>query len=221
MTRKFDGVLFDLDGTLLDTLQDIGDAMNRALAARGFPVHPIEAYKMFVGDGARRLAERAAPADHRHPDTVTALLAAYREEYRDAWNVATRPYEGIAEMLDALSHRDLRLGILSNKPHRETVKCACHYFPKDRFTVVLGQREHVARKPDPSGALEAAHALGVEPRRILYVGDTATDMETARAAGMFPLGVTWGFRPESELIAHGAQVIIRHPGELCRVVDGR
>jgi phosphoglycolate phosphatase len=218
---RFLGVLFDLDGTLLDTLKDIGDAVNRALAARGFPTHPTAAYKEFVGEGARRLVERALPEAHRGDALVREALAEYRRDYGERWNVATRPYEGIPEMLDGLAARGVRLGVLSNKPHAETLKCVRGYFPATPFRAVLGQRDAVARKPDPAGAREAARELDLPVEKILYAGDTAVDMETARAASMFAVGVTWGFRPESELRAHGAQAVAHHPREITTLVDAR
>lgn len=211
MTR---GVLFDLDGTLLDTLEDIGGSVNRVLARRHLPVHPIAAYRDFVGDGARVLIQRALPEGRRDEATVRDGLTEYREVYARHWNESTRPYDGIPDLLDALSERALKLGILSNKPHDMTRRCVAHYLARWSFAAVLGQREEVARKPDPSGALEAARLMGLHPADILYVGDTATDMETAAAAGMFSVGVTWGFRPEAELRAHGARAVAHHPSEI-------
>lgn len=211
---KFDGVLFDLDGTLLDTLQDLGDSVNRVLAARGWPTHGLEAYRYFVGEGARTLVERAIPPAQRARETVASALAAYRADYERNWNVATRPYDGVPEMLASLQRRGAVLGVLSNKPHAMTVRCIEGYFPGVPFPALLGQRDEVARKPDPAGAFEAARLMAAEPGRILYVGDTGTDMQTAKAAGMFALGVTWGFRPEQELRSHGADAVAHHPSEI-------
>jgi phosphoglycolate phosphatase len=216
---RFDGVLFDLDGTLLDTLQDLGDSVNRVLAARGWPVHTLEDYRYFVGEGARTLISRALPEGHRDPATVNAALAAYRADYQQKWNVATRPYDGIPELLAALRRRGLVLGVLSNKPHAMTVKCIEGYFPGVPFRALLGQRDSVAHKPDPAGAFEAAHLMDVAPGRMLYIGDTGTDMQTACAAGMFALGVTWGFRPEAELRENGAAAVVRRPAEVLTVLD--
>lgn len=215
-SSSFEGLLFDLDGTLLDTLRDLGESLNRVLARHGWPVHPVDAYRYFVGDGALALVQRALPEAHRDEATVQQCLAEYREVYTAHWRDTTRPYDGIPELLDALTARGLVLGVLSNKPHVMTRKCVDEYLGRWTFRAVLGQREEVARKPDPTGALEAARLMACDPRHILYVGDTATDMDTARAAGMFPLGVTWGFRPESELSEHGARAIARHPSEILR-----
>lgn len=217
--RRFAACLFDLDGTLLDTLRDLAESVNEALRRHGFPEHPLEAYRYFVGDGARMLVTRALPADQREPAFVDAFLAEYRSIYEQRWNIHTRPYAGVPELLDALVSRGLALGILSNKPHEMTQRCVEGYLSRWPWKCVLGQRESVARKPDPSGALEAAERMGVRPEAVLYVGDTATDILTARAAGMFSAGATWGFRPESELREAGADRIVHHPRDVLNVLD--
>lgn len=219
MTPTYRAVLFDLDGTLLDTLDDLGDSINRALIRLGCPTHGREAFRYFVGEGVRMLVERALPADRRDPATVETMLQLYREEYRKGWNLKTCIYDGIPEMLDDLIVRKLALGVLSNKPHDMTAQCVEGYLARWPFAVVFGQREHVARKPDPQGALEAADVMGVKPSEVLYLGDTATDMDTARAAGMFAVGATWGFRPVEELLAHGAHAIVNHPRELASLIS--
>lgn len=218
-TPRFRAALFDLDGTLLDTLRDLGESMNTVLQRRGWPTHPIDAYRWFVGEGASALVARSFPEAHRDDATVKAGLAEYRAVYERHWNAHTRPYDGIPEMLDALAARGMALGILSNKPHGMTVRCVEGYLAHWHFACVLGQRDAVARKPDPAGALEAARLLGHAPEHILYLGDTATDMDTARAAGMFAVGATWGFRPETELRAHHALAIVHHPREVLSLVD--
>jgi phosphoglycolate phosphatase len=210
----YQAVLFDLDGTLLDTLADLGNAMNRVLAARGFPTHPLDAYCYFVGEGARVLVTRALPEDRRDAATIESCLAAFAADYDQNWQVETQPYPGVAELLDALTARGLKLAVLSNKPHEFTVRCVSQLLPHWRFDAVLGQRERTPRKPDPAGAFEIAAWLKIPPTNFLYLGDTFVDMETARAAGMFPVGVLWGFRPVEELQASGAQVLIARPGEL-------
>lgn len=215
---KFDAVLFDLDGTLLDTLRDIGDACNRVLAERGYPPHPIEAYRYLVGDGARMLWARALPEGQRDDETIDACLAAYIDEYARGWNVNTQPYEGVGEMLDAIVSHGLQLAVLSNKPHPFTVQCVQTFLARWPFHTVRGQDEQFPRKPHPASALHVAKQLGTSPDRVLYIGDTATDMQTAAAAGMFPVGVLWGFRERTELEANGARRIIGHPRELLSLV---
>jgi len=210
----YQAVLFDLDGTLLDTLEDIGNAMNRVLATRGFPTHPIDAYRSFVGDGMVMLVTRALPENKRDEETIRSCLEVYRADYGRTWNVKTRPYDGVAALLDALTARGLKRAILSNKPHEFTQRCVTELLSDWSFDVVLGQRDGVPLKPDPTGALEIAHTLGIPPAAFLYLGDTPVDMQTATAAGMVPVGVSWGFRTPEELRSSGAQALIERPLEV-------
>jgi len=220
MTRmSYQAVIFDLDGTLLDTLEDIGATVNRVLSARGFPVHPIDAYRFFVGDGVAKLIERALPADKQDAETVRSCLEAYREDYDQHWNVKTRLYDGVSAMLDALTDLGLKLAILSNKPHEFTERCVREYLSQWSFDVVFGQRDGVPLKPDPAGALAIAHILGIPPAACLYLGDTAVDIQTAIAAGMTPVGVLWGFRPAQELQESGAQILIEQPIETLGLLE--
>lgn len=215
----YDAVLFDLDGTLLDTLDDIADAANRALTACGLPGHPVEAYKQFVGDGVKVLIQRIVPADRQDAKTMQRCVEAYRQEYSRNWNAKTRPYAGVAEMLDAVKGRGLKIAVLSNKPDDFTQQCVNALLPQWSFDMVMGAIDGRPNKPDPSGAIEVAHRLGVAPRRFLYVGDTGTDMKTARAAGMMAAGVLWGFRERDELEEGGAQHVIARPRELMGLLE--
>jgi phosphoglycolate phosphatase len=195
--RRPRGVIFDLDGTLADSLEDIASAMNRTLAAHGFPVHPISAYRTFVGEGVRKLVERALPADREH--LRDAFLAAYQADYAEHLLDATRLFPGIPEVLDGLSAAGIPMGVLSNKtdlPTRQMVEALCGRW---KFGAVVGERPGVPRKPDPSSALALADALGAPPEAVAFVGDTSVDMLTARAASMRPVGVLWGFRPKEVL----------------------
>ncbi len=212
-------VLFDLDGTLLDTLEDLADSTNAALATLGFPTHPVDAYRIFVGNGIRYLAVRALPEGHRDDTTVDRCVRLTREEYGRRWDAKTRPYPGVPEMLDALVHRGVRMAILSNKPHAATNEVVAKLLPNWPFDVVRGAQEGVPLKPDPAAALDVAEALGTEPAEILYLGDTNTDMQTARAAGMRAVGALWGFRTVEELRAAGAQDIIGCPRDLLEVLS--
>jgi len=214
-----DAVLFDLDGTLLDTLADLGDSMNRALRAMGHPEHPLDAYRTFVGDGVRALAVRSLPGDAQDDETVERAIAGMQAEYSKRWAERTVPYAGVSEMLSELTGRVLPMAILSNKPDHFTKLIVAELLPHWKFAVVRGALPDVPRKPDPTSALDIAGELGVEPERILYVGDTNTDMQTANAAGMFPVGATWGFRTPEELRAHGAAVLIDRPAELIGLID--
>ena len=211
-------VLFDLDGTLLDTIGDLADSMNAALAALGHPTHPEEAYLRFVGDGVAELARRALPPARRDETSVRACIAAMKAEYAQRWDVRTHPYEGVPELLDALGARGIPVADLRNKMEDVTRVAVDHWFGLDRFAEVRGAREGVPRKPDPEAALAIAARLGVAPERVLYLGDTDTDMRTAVAAGMVPFGVLWGFRDEAELRENGARHLLRRPGELLAYV---
>ncbi|MBI5014256.1 MAG: HAD family hydrolase [Deltaproteobacteria bacterium] len=212
--RLCDAVLFDLDGTLLDSLEDLADSMNEVLRSAGFPGHSTAAYRYFVGDGMEVLVRRAVPADRADEAMVGACLAAMREEYGRRYAVKTRPYPGVPELLDGLEARGVRTAVFTNKPHDAAVQMVGKLLGRWRFEQVLGQRPGFPRKPDPSGALEVTRRMGLDARRFLYLGDTATDMLTARAAGMRPVGALWGFRTREELEAAGAEVLIETPPEL-------
>jgi phosphoglycolate phosphatase len=207
-------VIFDLDGTLLDTLQDIADACNAALARNGFPAHPVDAYRYFVGDGVPALVSRVVPPDRQDAVTLGKMASAYREEYQQRWNATTHPYAGVPELLDELTARGLVLAVLSNKPDDFTRRCVSEFLPRWQFSMVLGASAAHPPKPDPAGALHIAAKLNLPAGEFIYLGDTATDMRTATAAGMFPVGVLWGFRTAEELRSSGAVQIIEHPGEL-------
>jgi len=204
-------VLFDLDGTLVDSLEDIGDSMNTALSEMGLPNHSSSSYRGFVGDGVRVLAQRALPVGRRDDVTVDACVARMVAIYGARFDEKTRPYDGVPPLLDELRRRGLGLAVLSNKPHDLTVALVARLLGRWSFDPVFGERAGVPRKPDPSAALEVAGLLGLVPGEILYLGDTPIDMKTARAAGMPVLGVSWGFRDAAELIATGASAVVGHP----------
>lgn len=213
-------VLFDLDGTLLDTLDDIANAANAALAREAMPTHPAASYRQFIGDGVAMLFRRALPPDRDHPDArIERCVAHFHATYATAWNVATQPYPGIADLLDALAARHLPLAILSNKPDEFTQLCAHAHLDRWAWAAVVGQRDGIPRKPDPTSALRIARDLGLPPAEIVYVGDSSVDMRTARAAGMPAIGVSWGFRSVAELQATGASAIIDQPAELLPHLD--
>jgi len=186
-----DAVLFDLDGTLVDTLLDIAAAMNHVLAEFGCPIHPAKAYRGFVGHGVRELVTRALPATEGQP--IDAAAAAFLAYYDAHLVDHTRPFPGIPALLQALAGRGTRLAILSNKPDAQTQRIATTLLHATPFEIVRGQREGVPAKPDPVAALEMAAALGLEPERCTFVGDSPVDIETARNAGMCCIAVTWGY----------------------------
>ncbi len=216
----YEAVVFDLDGTLLDTLDDLAASINRVLGARGFPEHPVDAYRYFVGSGAYLLVSRALPDEERGDGMIDSCLADFTRDYSENWKVKTHLYDGIAELLDGLAGRSVRTAILSNKPHEFTVLCAREFMPRWEFEIVLGQRDGVPTKPDPAGALEIADRLGLEPCQVLYAGDSSIDMDTAVSAGMFPVGVLWGFRGKDELIEHGATATVENPTQLLDIIAG-
>lgn len=204
-------LVFDLDGTLADTLEDIAAAMNRALAAHGLPPHPADAYRRMVGEGAAVLAHRAVGA---REDLEAQVLEAYLRGYDQHIVDTTKPYPGVVALLDALAVRRVPLAVLSNKPDGATRAVVERLFGLARFVEVRGERQGSPRKPDPAVALELARALGFAPAKVAFVGDTAIDMRTASAAGMFPVGVRWGFRGERELRDAGARIVVEQPLEI-------
>lgn len=216
----FSAVIFDLDGTLLDTLADISHAANSVLEELGFGGHPVDAYRQFIGEGVNTLFLRALPAESRTEEVVAQCATGFKPHYERHWNVHTRAYAGIPETLAGLEHRGLKKAVLSNKPDLFTKKCVDEYLADYDFSIVLGQRPEVPRKPDPTGALEIARILDTTPDRCVYVGDTGIDMETAVRSGMYPVGVSWGFRPRQELEKAGAARMIESPLELLEIVDG-
>ncbi|MEW6355417.1 MAG: HAD family hydrolase [Planctomycetota bacterium] len=210
----FSAVLFDLDGTLLDTLDDLADSTNAVLERRGFPTHPVPAYRYFVGDGVVNLVLRVLPQDRRDEALVRACIGEMREEYGRRWADKTRPYDGVPELLDALVGRGIAMAVLSNKPDDFTRLCVEKLLPDWTFAVIRGVREDGRKKPDPTVALDIAEQVRVPPSEFLYLGDTNTDMQTAVAAGMFPVGALWGFREADELTTNGAKVLVERPMEL-------
>ncbi len=213
---KYKAVMFDLDGTLLDTLLDLAESMNSVLEKLGFPQHPVDKYRYFVGDGMKMLARRALPqsADEQ---TVLRCHELMREEYGSRWDKKTRPYDGILELLEELNGRNLILTVFSNKPDDFTRQVVAHFFRPGIFHIVMGAGQFPP-KSDPSGALYIAQQCSIETSSFLYVGDTNTDMKTAIGAGMFPVGVTWGFRSREELVNAGAKCTISRPDELLALV---
>jgi phosphoglycolate phosphatase len=211
---EYKAVIFDLDGTLLDTVDDIGDAANRVLSNRGYPTHSISTYRLFIGEGVRMLFTRALPEESCNPELINTCLKEFIEDYRSNYNVKTKPYRGVPELLEILRLRGLKLAILSNKPDPITKDCVDFYFSEWDFDVILGQHDALPRKPDPQGAFEVAKRLSIPPSDFVYLGDTAIDMKTAVSAGMFAVGVLWGFRSLEELKENGAHVVIDAPMQL-------
>jgi phosphoglycolate phosphatase len=218
--QRFRAVVFDLDGTLLDSLRDIADSMNTVLRRLGYPGYSVEDYKRLVGDGVTALIENALPAGAIGRHSVEDVGRMLGQEYVLNWNRHTRPYPGIPRLLDSLQERGVRLNILSNKLEEFTRLAAETFLGRWRFDKVIGFRPDLPRKPDPAGALSIAREAGIPAAEFLYLGDSDTDMQTAVAAGMYPVGALWGFRTEEELRAHGARALVRRPEEILSFFDG-
>ncbi len=206
-------IIFDLDGTLINSLDDLADTTNDALRAFGLPTHPVDPYRYFVGDGIMNLVRRAAPAGS-DDELVSRVCERAKQEYSRHWARKTRPYDGVMDMLKSLLKRNIPLLVLTNKPHEFAQQVMDHFFPDTPFARVQGSPPGAVAKPDPTLALALAKDLGLSPADILFMGDTKVDMLTARNAGMVPVGALWGFRPESELVENGAAVLLQHPMDL-------
>jgi len=212
-------VILDLDGTLLNTLEDLADSMNRVLQDRGLPIHPIEAFRYFVGNGAAMLVSRALPQERQNDELATDCLQAFRQEYQRNWNVKTKPYAGVPELLDGLTAKGVAMAVLTNKPQHFAELCVQAHFSKWRFTIILGQRDGIPMKPDPGGTREVMRCLDVPSQACVYVGDSDVDMQTALNADILPVGAAWGFRSEEELRAAGAAEVVGQPTELLTLLD--
>lgn len=217
MSTSLEAIVFDLDGTLADTLEDIANAVNRALDEHGLPPHPTDAYRELVGEGVGRLVERALPegSSASHDSVLDAVATHYVAHILDH----TAAYDGIPELLDTLTERGIPMAVLSNKPEPATRHIVDELFGGWPFVVVAGGRDGVALKPDPEPALEIARRMGVDASRVLYLGDTSTDMDTAVAAGMYPVGALWGFRDRDELVAHGARQLAARPADVLEIME--
>lgn len=219
MTMNYKAAIFDLDGTLIDSIADLADSANDMLASYGFPQHTIEEYRYFVGNGSRKLVERCLPAEQSaDPAFVDKALECYDRCYGNRLLNKTRPYEGILPMLEELQKKNIPLAICTNKQQFASDAIVEKLFPPGMFRENIGDREGMPRKPDPTKVLRIATDFGVTPEEVAYLGDTSTDMETARNAGFLPVGVTWGFRPREELEAAGAGILLESPMELLEKV---
>ncbi len=212
-------VIFDLDGTILDTLNDLADSMNRVLIELGCATHQIAAYRYFVGDGIEKLAFRVLPEDRRDSQTVDRCVEMMRQDYGQNWQKKTCLYDGIAEMLTSLSEKKIKLAILSNKPDNLTKTVVRHFFPQWNFEIIAGAREGIPKKPDPAGIFIIVKKFGFSRKEFLYLGDTSTDMKAARQAGIYSVGALWGFRTESELKQGGAMALLDKPMKLINYLE--
>ena len=213
-------VIFDLDGTLLDTLNDLAASGNEVLSTRGLSVHSADAYRNFIGHGMVNLVKRIFPPDHQPRDEaeVEQLLAEYRAAYAKRWKDTTTLFPGVEGLLDELAGLQIPIAVLSNKAHDFTLQCVRHFLGNWDWKAVYGVRENAGKKPDPTGALSAAAEMRVTPDRCWFVGDSDVDMLTAQNANMIPVGVSWGFRGVEELRGAGAAEILEHPNDLLQIL---
>lgn len=208
-------VIFDMDGTLVDTLQDLADATNKVLEAHALPTHPVDPFRYFVGSGVRELMLRAMPQDkQKDAALVTACVEELKAEYMQRWDKKAVVYDGVQDLIASLLDKGVPLAVCTNKPQQFATLFAERFFPDNPFAAVIGPVEGTPTKPNPFMPMEAARSVGVEPAECAFMGDSSVDMRTAVNAGMLPVGCLWGFRDEQELLETGAKIIISHPMEL-------
>ncbi len=215
---KFEAVIFDLDGTILDTIQDIADSMNTVLKKLGFPTFKTEDYYYFVGEGMDVLCKKVIPEPNNTPELVKECVEMLRIEYQKNWLNNTKPYPGIPELLVELDRRKIKMAVHSNKPDEFTKLYVQRLLPEIKFSIVIGANSTLPKKPAPDGAIYIAKELGIPPEEFIYLGDSAIDIKTALSAGMYPVGALWGFRTAEELIAAGAKKLINRPEELLEIL---
>ena len=212
---NYKAAVFDLDGTLVNSLDDLADSANATLRAHSFPVHEVEVYRYFVGNGSRKLIERILPEEYA---ADMAFVEQFMSEYKDCYaqNLLqkTKPYDGIMEMLAELRRRGIPMAVCTNKHQSAAETIVEALFPHDTFWEIIGDQEGLPRKPDPQKVLRIMRDFGVTGEQTAYFGDTDVDMDTARNAGAFAVGVLWGFRAREELVAHGADILLTHPMDL-------
>ena len=211
------GIIFDLDGTLLNTIEDLANACNYVLTTLGYKTHEVEKYKTFVGNGRYKLVERMLPEDRRDMENIEKALKLFDTYYEKHMIDMTKPYDGIMEMLDSLINRGINIAVVSNKPHEFTTEVVKNYFG-DRFKVVYGHKKNTKEKPDPWAVLEVIEEFNVNKDECLYIGDSEIDINTAKNAGVKSVGVEWGFRGKGELEAAGANYIVNKPEQILEIL---
>ncbi|MCP2026777.1 phosphoglycolate phosphatase [Flavobacterium sp. HSC-32F16] len=214
---KFKGIIFDLDGTLVNSLEDISDAMNIVLKGLNYPTHTYETYQYFIGSGLRNLVSKALPETNNSDEQIEICFECMVNEYREMCTVKTKPYEGILELLENLNSQNIKMAVFSNKADELTKKIASEIFPNS-FDTAVGLSTEELKKPNPFEAVEISKKWNLKPEEILFVGDSDIDMKTAVNANMFPIGVSWGYRTEEELKASGAKVVINNASELIAIL---
>ena len=213
----FKVAIFDLDGTLLNTLDDLANACNYALNKFSFPTHNVEEYKKFIGNGIYKLVERAVPNNKKDKETVEKVLKTFSDYYNEHMIDMTKPYDGIVDILDELRAKGIKLAVVSNKKHEFTIEIVEKYF-EDRFDIVFGHRENYKEKPDPTSVLEVIEKLNILKSECIYIGDSNVDILTAKNAGVKSVGVSWGFRDREELANEGANYLTDNNIELLNII---
>jgi phosphoglycolate phosphatase len=216
---KYRAVIFDLDGTLLDTLYDLGNSGNILLNRYSFPVHPIEKYKAFIGDGAKKLVERILPAEKRENGFIEKLTKEFKEIYAENCDVNTKTFPGIEALLEELRKKNIKMSILSNKPHELTMQVVKNHLPENSFEIVRGHIDGEPRKPDASIAVKMVHKMGLSALETIFLGDMENDINTALNGKFYPVAVSWGMRSKEQLSASGAKIIIEKPLDLLKMFE--
>jgi phosphoglycolate phosphatase len=214
---NFKAVIFDLDGTLVNSIEDLADSMNRVLSQNNLPVHNMEAYKYFVGNGLRNLVKAALPESRQEEAFIKNAMAEMMETYSHNCIKKTTVYEGVPDLLDGLVLRDMKAAVFSNKPDELTKKVVKALFPGYHFEEVIGFTHDSLKKPNPAVSLHICDTFGLPPKNVLYVGDSGVDMQTANSAGMIAVGALWGFRTKEELALNGARYFLNHPLDLLKL----
>lgn len=214
---KFKGVIFDLDGTLVDSLEDLADAMNKVLEKLNFPTHSYDDYQFFIGNGLRNLVSKSLPTTHNDDNQIDSCYDMMIEIYNKACTNKTKPYTGIVELLDQLTSHNIKLGVFSNKAEDLTKLVVATLFP-NYFEAVVGFTTDALKKPNPNKAIEISKSMGLKIEDMIFIGDSDIDMETATNANIYAVGVLWGYRSKEDLLASGAKYILTHPSDLIAIL---
>jgi phosphoglycolate phosphatase len=214
---KFKGIIFDLDGTLVNSLEDISDAMNSVLQDLNYPTHTYDDYQYFIGSGLRNLVTKALPASNNNDEQIETCFESMVKGYRETCTLKTKPYAGIIELLDNLVSRNIKLAVFSNKADELTKKITAEIFP-NYFDAAVGLSLESLKKPNPFEAVAISEKWELKPEEIIFIGDSDIDMQTAVNANMLAVGVSWGYRTEEELKASGSKLVIHNPLELIQVL---
>lgn len=214
---NFKGAIFDLDGTLVDSLEDLADSMNKVLLDNNLPTHSLTTYKSFIGKGILNLVRVSLPETIQDEKTIMSYYNQMIEVYSDNCTVKTRPYDGIIDLIKELKEREVKLAVFSNKADEFTKKIVQTLMP-DYFDMIVGLTIEAHKKPDPTGALKISEYFNIKPENIIYIGDTDVDMQTAQNANMYSVGALWGFRTKEELMDSGAKNVIVHPMDLIKLL---